>query len=106
MVLPQMKNRIRAYIVANPDLTLLWWADGDAGGQAQLWKDIQDLGIKTIFLATDMPPLHFQAVKDGIFAGSVGQDTFAEELWSVILIGHAINKGYRIPDTYFYLHLD
>ena len=46
-------------MVANPDLTLLWWADGDAGGQAKIWKDIQANGVKTIFLATDMPPTTF-----------------------------------------------
>lgn len=91
---------LEAYMVANPDLTLLWWADGAAGIQAQLWKEKQDLGVKTLFLATDMPPATLQAVKDGVFVGSVGQDTYTEEYWSVILM-NAINKGLRVPDTLF-----
>lgn len=91
---------LQAYMVANPDLTLVWWADGDAGGQAQTWKEIQDNGSKAIFLATDMPPTTLQAVKDGIFIGTVAQDTYAEEFWSVIIMDMQ-NKGYRIPDTVY-----
>ena len=93
-------SALEAYLVANPDLTLLWWADGAAGIQAQLWKEKQDLGIKTLFLATDMPPATLQAVKDGVFIGSVGQDTYTEEFISVYMLD-LLNKGYRIPDTLF-----
>lgn len=89
-----------AYMIANPDLTLLWWADGAAGIQAQAWKEKQDLGTKTLFLATDMPPATLQAVKDGVFIGSVGQDTYTEEFISVYMLD-LLNKGYRIPDSLF-----
>lgn len=91
---------LEAYMVANPDLTLLWWADGGAGRQVQTWKEKQAQGIKTIFLATDMPPATLQAVKDGIFAGSVGQDTYTEEFIAVIMLD-LLSKGYRIPDTLY-----
>lgn len=91
---------IDTYLVAHPDLTLLWFADGGAGQQAQLWKDKQAQGVKTMFLATDMPPATLQAVKDGVFTGSVGQDTFTEEFWGVMLLDY-LNKGYRVPDTLY-----
>lgn len=91
---------LEAYMVANPDLTLLWWADGAAGIQAQTWKEKQEAGVKTLFLATDMPPATLQAVKDGIFVGTVGQDTYTEEFTAVIMLD-LLNKGYRIPDTLY-----
>jgi ABC-type sugar transport system substrate-binding protein len=91
---------LEAYMIANPDLTLLWWADGAAGIQAQLWKEKQELGVKTMFLATDMPPATLQAIKDNIYVGSIAQDTFTEEFISIIMLD-LINKGYRIPDTMF-----
>ena len=91
---------IDAYLVAHPDLTLLWFADGGAGQQVQLWKDKQAQGVKTLFLAMDMPPATLQAVKDGVFVGSVGQDTFTEEYWGVLLLD-ALNKGQRVPDTLY-----
>lgn len=91
---------LEAYLIANPDLTLLWWADGAAGIQAQIWKDKQDQGVKTIFLATDMPQATLQAVKDGVFAGTVAQDTWTEEWWGVMLMD-ALQKGLRVPDTVY-----
>lgn len=91
---------LEAYMIANPDLTLLWWADGAAGIQAQLWKEKQELGVKTMFLATDMPPATLQAVKDGVFVGSVGQDTYTEEFISIIMLD-LLSKGYRVPDTMY-----
>lgn len=91
---------LEAYLIANPKLTLLWWADGAAGLQAQLWKEKQDLGVKTMFLATDMPPATLQAVKDGVFIGSVAQDTYTEEFISILMLD-LINKGYRVPDTMY-----
>jgi ribose transport system substrate-binding protein len=91
---------VEAYLVANPDLTLFWFADGDASNLVQLWKEKQDLGVKTMFLAMDMPPVTVQAVKDGIFIGSVGQDTYTEEFWGVLLLD-ALDKGLRVPDTLY-----
>lgn len=91
---------IETYLVAYPDLSLLWFADGAAGQQAQLWKDKQATGLKTLFLATDMPPITLDAVKEGIFIGSVGQDTYTEEYWGVLLLD-ALNKGQRVPDTIY-----
>jgi len=91
---------LEAYLIANPDLTLLWWADGAAGIQAQIWKEKQEAGLETLFLATDMPEATLQAVKDGVFVGSVGQDTYTEEFWGLMLL-YYINQGYRVPDTLF-----
>ena len=93
-------SAIEAYLVAHPDLSLLWFADGAAGQQVQTWKDKQDAGVKTMFLATDMPPATLQAVKDGIFVGSVGQDTYTEEYFGVLLLD-ALSKGLRVPDTLY-----
>ena len=91
---------IDAYLVAHPDLTLLWFADGGAGQQVQTWKDKQENGVKTLFLAMDMPPATLQAVKDGIFVGSVGQDTYTEAFWGVLLLDE-LSKGNRVPDTLY-----
>jgi len=91
---------IDAYLVAHPDLTLLWFADGGASQQVQTWKDKQAQGIKTLFLAMDMPPSTLQAVKDGIFIGSVGQDTYTEAYFGVLLLD-ALRKGQRVPDTLY-----
>lgn len=93
-------STIDAYLVAHPDLSLLWFADGGAGQQVQTWKDKQAAGVKTLFLATDMPPATLQAVKDGIFVGSVGQDTYTEEYWGLLLLD-AAHKGLRVPDTLY-----
>lgn len=89
-----------AYMVANPDLTLLWFCDGGAGQQAQNWKEKQTNGVKTMFLGMDMPPATLQAVKDGIFVGTVGQDTYSEEYWGMKML-YAIAHGQRTPDTMY-----
>lgn len=91
---------IDAYLIAHPDLTLLWFADGGAGQQVQLWKDKQAQGTKTMFLAMDMPPATLQAVKEGIFIGSVGQDTYTEAFFGVLLLD-SLSKGLRVPDTLY-----
>ena len=87
-------------MVTHPDLSLLWFADGGAGAQAQNWKEKQAQGVKTLFLAMDMPPATLQAVKDGVFVGSVGQDTYTESYWGVLLLDE-LNKGHRVPDTLY-----
>jgi len=89
-----------AYMVANPDLDLVWFCDGGAGQQVQNWKEKQDKGVETLFLAMDMPPATLDAVKDGVFVGTVGQDTYTEAYWGVMLID-ALNKGLRVPDTLY-----
>jgi ABC-type sugar transport system substrate-binding protein len=89
-----------AYLVANPDLALIYFADGSGGQQAQNWKEKQAAGLKTMFLATDSPPLTLQAVKDGIFVGTVAQDTWIEEYWGVMLLD-ALNHGIKVPDTVY-----
>jgi ribose transport system substrate-binding protein len=89
-----------SYLVANPDLDILWFADGLAGQMAQLWAEKQQAGVTTKFVATDMPPATLQAVKDGVFAGTVGQDTYTEAFWSVLLM-HEIHLGHRVPDTVY-----
>ena len=89
-----------AYVVANPDLTLLWFCDGGSGQQAELWKDKQANGIKTLFLAMDMPPATLQAVKDGVFIGTVAQATYVEEYWGMKLL-YAKAHGIDIPDTIY-----
>jgi ribose transport system substrate-binding protein len=96
---------IDAYMVAHPDLSLLWFADGGAGQQVQTWKDKQEQwkekGVPGVmFLAMDMPPATLQAVKDGVFVGSVGQDTYTEAYWGVMLLD-ALSKGQRVPDTLY-----
>lgn len=89
-----------AYMVANPDLTLLWFCDGGAGQQSQNWKEKQAAGTKTMFLAMDMPPATLQAIKDGIFVGSVGQDTYTEA-YTAMQMMYNLNHGLRVPDTMY-----
>jgi len=91
---------IDSYLVAHPDLTLLWFADGGASQQVQTWKDKQEQGVKTLFLAMDMPPSTLQAVKDGIYIGSVGQDTYTEAYFGVLLLNE-LSLGHRVPDTLY-----
>jgi len=91
---------IDAYVVAYPDLTLLWFADGTSSQMVQNWKDKQAQGIKTLFLAMDMPPSTLEAVRDGVYVGSVGQDTYTEAFWGVMLLD-ALSKGQRVPDTLY-----
>ena len=89
-----------AYMVAHPDLGLLWFADGGAGLMAQPFKEKQQAGSKTLFLATDMPDNTLQAVKDGVFVGSVGQDTRTEAAFAMRML-YALSQGERVPDTVF-----
>lgn len=89
-----------AYMVANPDLDLVWFCDGGAGQQVQNWKEKQEKGVETLFLAMDMPPATLDAVKDGVFVGTVAQDTYTEAYWGVMLID-ALSKGLRVPDTLY-----
>jgi ABC-type sugar transport system substrate-binding protein len=89
-----------AYLVANPDLSLVWFCDGGSGQQVQNWKEKQDKGIETMLLAMDMPPATLQAVKDGIFVGTVGQDTYTEEYFGLLLMYYKAH-GIRIPDTIY-----
>ena len=89
---------IGAYMAANPDMTLFWYADGVSGQIAPFWHDQQAAGVTVQFLATDMPPATLQAVKDGVFVGTVGQDTYTEEYWGLKLT-YALSLGQRVPDT-------
>jgi len=91
---------IDAYLVANPDLSLIWFADGLAGQMAEVWKTKQAQGVKALFLATDMPPATLEAIKSGVFYGTVGQDTYTEEYWGMRMLYAAAN-GQRIPDTVY-----
>ena len=74
--------------------------DGTSSQMVQNWKDKQAQGIKTLFLAMDMPPSTLEAVKDGVYVGSVGQDTYTEAFWGVMLLD-ALGKGQRVPDTLY-----
>lgn len=89
---------LQAYMIAHPDLTLLWFCDGGSGQQVQTWKDIQAGGSKTMFLAMDMPPATLAAVKDGTYIGSVGQNTYLEEYYGMIYL-YNIAHGLGAPDT-------
>lgn len=89
---------LSAYMVANPDLTLLWFCDGGSGQQVQTWKDLQDKGTKTMFLAMDMPPATLQAIQDNIFVGTVAQDTWTEEYYGLIYL-YNVAHGIPVPDT-------
>jgi ABC-type sugar transport system substrate-binding protein len=90
-----------AYLVANPDLTLVYFADGSGGQQAAFWKDKQaDPNFKTMFLATDSPPLTLQAVKDGIFIGTVAQDTYIETWWAMLML-YSLHNGKGVPDIMY-----
>lgn len=91
---------LEAYLVANPDMTLFWYADGVSGLLAPYWEDRQELGSEVMFLATDMPPAALQAVKDGVFVGTVGQDTYSEEYFGLQILYHA-SQGKRVPDSSF-----
>lgn len=91
---------VDAYMIAHPDLSLLWFADGAANNTIGPWKERIEAGTKTLFLGSDMPPAALEAVKDGTWIGSMGQDTFAEEYWGLqMLVAKALGKS--IPDTIF-----
>lgn len=87
-----------SYVSAHPDANLIWWADGVVGQMAQNWKDKQAAGVNAMLLASDMPPATLQAVKDGIFVGTLGQDTCTEEGFGLKVL-YAAAHGERVPDT-------
>lgn len=89
---------LESYTIANPDVTLIWWGDGAAGQLVEVWKEIVDNGSKTLFLGTDMQQPALEAVRDGDWVGTIGQDTFAEEYWGLKFLV-AYNKGLAIPDS-------
>lgn len=91
-------STLDAYMIAHPDLTLLWWADGVAGQTVSPWKEKVDAGIKTLFLGSDMQPAALEAVKDGTWVATMGQDTFAEEYWGLQFLV-AKKNGLAIPDS-------
>jgi len=91
---------VDAYMVAHPDLTLLWFADGSSNNSIGPWRERIAAGGKTLFLGSDMPPAALEAVKDGTWIGSMGQDTFAEEYWGLVYLVNAA-LGRPIPDTTF-----
>jgi ABC-type sugar transport system substrate-binding protein len=97
-------STLDAYLVAHPDMSLLYFADGSGGQQAQNWSEKQAQGLETMFLATDSPPLTLQGVKDGIFIGTVAQNTYVEAYWGVMLLD-ALARGVKVPDT-IYLGVD
>ena len=87
-----------SYMIAHPNLTFLWWTEGSASLMVQPWKEKQDAGLKTLFLGTDMPDAGLEAVRDGIFIGTLGQDTFTEEYFGLLMLVTK-QKGLNIPDT-------
>jgi ribose transport system substrate-binding protein len=91
---------VDAYMVAHPDLTLLYFADGAASSTIAPWRERIQAGCKTLFLGSDMPDEALQAVKDGTWVATMGQDTYAEEYWGLtFLVNAALGKS--IPDTTF-----
>lgn len=89
---------LESYTLAHPDADLIWWGDGAAGQLVEVWKEIKDNGSKTVFLGTDMQQPALEAVRDGDWIGTIGQDTFAEEYWGLHFLVAASN-GLAIPDT-------
>ena len=89
---------LESYTIANPDVTLIWWADGVAGQLVEVWKEIKESGSKTLFLGTDMQQPALEAIRDGDWVGTIGQDTFAEEYWGLKFL-YAYNQGLAIPDS-------
>jgi len=89
---------LESYTIAHPEADLLWWGDGTAGQLVEVWKEIKDNGFKGQFLGTDMQKPALEAVRDGDWLGTIGQDTYAEEYWGLqFLVAH--NKGLAVPDS-------
>ncbi len=89
---------VDAYMIAHPDLTLLWFADGVASSLAGPWRERAQAGGKTLFIGSDMPDAALEAVKDGTWIATIGQDTYSEEFWGLtFLVDKALGK--TIPDT-------
>jgi ribose transport system substrate-binding protein len=93
-------NTVDAYLVAHPDLSLLYFADGAANNTIGTWKEKQANGLKTLFLGSDMPPAALEAVRDGVWVGSLGQDTQTEEAWGLRMLIDLAN-GKTVPDTVY-----
>jgi len=69
-----------------------------AGQMAAVWKEKQAAGLKTHFIGTDMPQTTVQAVKDGTFDATIGQDVYTmarAAAWAL----NEIAQGKRVPDT-------
>lgn len=96
----QAATLLDSYTAAHPDLTLLWWSEGAAGQMVQPWKEKQQAGVKTLFLATDMPDATLEAVKDGTFIATMGQDTKIEEEIGLHMLWDK-QHGKTIPDSVF-----
>ena len=93
-------STIDAYMIAHPDLGLLWFADGVASSTIGPWRERVQAGCTTLFLGSDMPSAALEAVQDGTWIGSMGQDTFAEEYWGLQMIVAKV-LGRSIPDTIY-----
>lgn len=89
---------LESYTLAHQDADLIWWGDGAAGQLVEVWKEIKDNGFKGEFLGTDMQKPALEAVRDGDWLGTIGQDTWAEEYWGLYFLV-AANNGQAIPDT-------
>lgn len=98
-------STVDAYMIAHPDLSLLYFADGAANNVIGPWKERMKDGGETLFLGSDMPPAALEAVQDGTWIGSMGQDTYAEEYWGLtMLVNRALGKS--IPDTIYVASLE
>ena len=89
---------LQSYVIAHPEVDLIWWGDGAAGQLVEVWKEIKDSGFEGQFLGTDMQKPALEAVRDGDWLGTIGQDTYAEEYWGLYFLV-AASKGVAIPDT-------
>ena len=93
-------NTVDAYLVAHPDLSLLYFADGAANNTIGTWKEKQASGLKTLFLGSDMPPAALEAVRDGVWTATLGQDTATEEYWGMKMLIE-LAQGRTIPDSVY-----
>ncbi len=91
-------STVDAYMIAHPDLGLLYFADGAAGQTVEPWKERIAAGSKTLFLGSDMPPAALDAVKDGTWIATMTQDTESEEYWGLTFLVARAN-GKSIPDS-------
>lgn len=91
---------LRAFITAQPDLDLFWFPGGQSGSFGGMIEELRAAGNKTIWLGTDMPPVMLDAIQKGLIYGSIGQDTYTEEFWGLMLNYFKYN-GYRVPDKVY-----
>jgi ABC-type sugar transport system substrate-binding protein len=96
----QILATVDSYMIAHPDLTLLWFADGSSNKEIGPWRERIQAGSKTLFLGADMPKVALEAVKDGTWVGTVGQDTYSEEYWGLTYLVFAA-QGKPVPDVTF-----